>query len=180
MASSVSSANASAVAWRRPTALLRHAPRAVLWTAVLALAWAVVRPPLTLLAGMVRWQPKGSESLYFTGVGVGLALDLAFYAFLLYFLVIRRHRWAQLAFVAASLVQAIYWGSLLMASPGGVAPVPANFPAFANPPPVPRDVMYATSALLPFAAAIAALWPSVWRWTRRGEAAPKPAAAAEA
>lgn len=168
MATPIQTANVSRFAWRRPR-LFHHAPRALLWAIGLGLLWAVVRPPLTLLAGMSRWQPPGSEHLYLAGVGIGIAIDLAVYGFLSLFL-LRRERWAQSLLIGASLVQALYWGMRLVQSPHTAVAIPANFPAFASPPPVGRDAMYAISAVLSLLPAVAAMFPSVWAWTRRERA----------
>lgn len=168
MATPVQNVPAARFSWRRPTTVFHYAPRALLWAALLGLLWAVVRPPLTLLAGMVRWQPTGSENMYLVGVGIGIAIDLAVYGFLVIFLM-RRERWAQVGLVGIGVIQALYWGAQLARSSHSAVAVPENFPSFANPPVVGRDLMYALSALLPAIAAAAAAWPSLWRWTRREE-----------
>lgn len=168
MASPVQNATVHRSTWRNPMTVFHAAPRAVLWTVVLALAWAILRPPVTLLAGMVRWQPAGSEHLYLMGVGVAIALDLALYGFLLVFL-LRRERWSQNLLIGASLVQALYWGAQLARSTHAPVAVPPNFPDFANPPMIGRDAMYAISALIPLLTAVVAAWPSIWAWTKREE-----------
>lgn len=166
MATTAQTVGAPAFEWRRPANVFRHAPRALAWTIGLALAWAILRPPVTALAGMARPQPPGSEHLYLLGVGVGIAFDLVVYGFLSVFLA-RRERWAQVSLIAVSLVQAIYWGSQLARSAHGVAWVPANYPV--NPPMLARDPMYALSAAIPLMTAVVAAWPSLWAWTRSDE-----------
>lgn len=165
MAAPTHTAKLAFFSWRRPTNVLRRGPRALSWAVGLALLWAILRPPLTLAAGMVRWRPPGSEQLYFAGMGIGILVDLLAYAFLLVFL-LRRERWAQVGIIAFGILQAAYWGLLLASSPGGAVAVPPNYP-FGSEALLPRDAMYAISAILPAMGAIAAAWPSVWTWTYR-------------
>lgn len=177
MASPVQSASLFGLRWRRqPSGMLKQAPRALAWTLALAITWALVRPPITLLAGMVREQPPGSEHLYFVGMGIGIALDLAAYGFLSFFLV-RRERWAQAGLIGLSLVQVLYWTSRLVNSPGTPVAVPANFPEFTNPPLLARDAMYMLSIAFTLPTMLIAMAPSMWRWTSRNE---QPATAPDA
>lgn len=164
MATTVQNATRRAWRWRLATRDQGPLPAAVVATIGLALAWALARPFITYFAAMVRTQPVGSEQMYLVGLATGIALDLAFYGFLAWFL-LRGYRWAQVTLVAASLLQAVYWGAQLAASSGGYALAPANFPLAE--PLVTRDAMYLTSALVPALTAIVALLPATWRWTRR-------------
>lgn len=144
-------------------AWVRAAPAPLRWGMLVTLGWAIALPFLNLLSGMVRTQPPGGESNYWTGMLVAVALYVVAAALAGWF-AIRGSRIAQITLVSTHVLLgglAIVNLSEYLSTGIGVL-APANVPLGA---PMHASIVWGITIAVSLVGMALLCWPSVWRHT---------------